>query len=314
MSPKKWIAAMSAALAASAAAACAETPSSAAPEQGPAVETRGETYVMPRSDVRKMTSEDGAEYLIYIAWPAEAPPPEGYPALYLLDGTESFAVAAEFANRLGVYSGMRPGVVIGIGYPGATRRELDYTPDVAPDPEGPPMSGPTGGAEAFLSFIENDVIASVEKDIPIDSTRRTIAGYSLGGLLTLQALFERPDLFRTYVASSPSIWWGGKYVVSLAPGLAEKLPADASPRRLFLTVGQYEQSPMPGKEEDPSWLKIAELSKYARMNDNAQELFDMLQSTEGLETDLEVMPNETHATGDLVAIRAALLHAFADQY
>ncbi len=53
----------------------------------------------------------------------------------------------------------------------------------------------------------------------VDANRRTLAGYSLGGLLTLQALFKRPGLFRTYVASSPSIWYGDKQRAHDAAGI-----------------------------------------------------------------------------------------------
>lgn len=278
----------------------------------PAATTPGTPYVMPRSEVRTMRSASGAEYLIHIAWPKDPPPPGGYPILYLLDGTESFAIAAEFENRLGVYSGMSPGVVVGIGYPGESRRQLDYTPKV---PEGTEMLRPMaekGGAEAFLDFVANQVIPGVEGGKPIDADRRTIAGYSLGGLFTLQALFRRPDLFRTYVSSSPSIWYGDKQVLKLLPGLADRLRKARTERRLFLSAGEYEQSAPPGKEQDPSWLNIADLSIRARMVDNARDLAGRLKA-EPLQVSFRVVPGETHATGDWPALRDALLRAFADK-
>lgn len=273
---------------------------------------KGEPYVMPRSEVRRMRSDGGGEYLIYIAWPQEPPPPGGYPILYLLDGTESFAIAAEFENRLGSYSGLAPGVVVGVGYPDASRRELDYTPAV---PDGTKMlrpMGPNGGGDAFLDFLANKIIPEVEAGHKVDPGRRTLAGYSLGGLFTLQALFKRPDLFRTYVASSPSIWYGEKQVLKSLPGLADRLSGAQPRRRLFLSAGQYEQSPPPGKEQDPAWLKIAELSIAARMVDNARDLAGQLGSAP-LQVEFRVVPGETHATGDWPALRDALHHAFADQ-
>jgi predicted alpha/beta superfamily hydrolase len=281
----------------------AKTPSTAA---------SGEPYVMPRSEVRRMRSSSGGDYLVYIAWPEQAPPPEGYPILYLLDGTESFAIAAEFANRLGSYSGMAPGVVVGIGYPDASRRVLDYTPAVPEGVDTSPAKGPTGGADAFLEFLASQVIPGVEAGHRVDANRRTLAGYSLGGLFTLQALFKRPDLFRTYVASSPSIWYGEKQVLELLPGLSERLSKLSARRRLFLSAGQYEQAPAPGKEHDPSWLEIAELSKRARMIDNARALAERLHSMP-LHVEFRLVPGETHATGDWPALRDSLQHAFADQ-
>lgn len=290
------------------------TPSAALtadPAPASPVATAGTPYVMPRSEVRTMRSAAGADYLIYIAWPKDPPPPGGYPILYLLDGTESFGIAAEFENQLGAYSGMAPGIVVGIGYPGDSRRQLDYTPTV---PEGTEMLRPMtakGGAEAFLDFVADTVIPGVEAGKPVDADRRTIAGYSLGGLFTLQALFRRPELFRTYVSSSPSIWYGEKQVLKLLPGLADRLRKAKTGRRLFLSAGEYEQSPPPGKERDPSWLNIADLSIRARMVDNARELAERL-GKEPLQVSYRVVPGETHATGDWPALRDALQHAFAD--
>ena len=271
--------------------------------------SKGEPYVMPRSEVRPLRSDAGSDYLIYIAWPQQPPPPEGYPILYLLDGSESFAIAAEYQNRLGSYAGRAPGIVVGIGYPDASRRNFDYTPAVPEGVQLVPGMGPTGGAEPFLDFLANKVIPLVEAGHSVDANRRTLAGYSLGGLLTLQALFKRPDLFQTYVASSPSIWFGEKQILKMLPGFAERLDGLPSRRRMLLSAGEYEQSPPPGMERDPSWRRIADISRHARMVDNARELADDLQSAP-MHVEFRVEPGETHATGNWPALRDALRLAF----
>ena len=271
--------------------------------------SKGEPYVMPRSEVRPLRSDVGSDYLIYIAWPQQPPPPEGYPILYLLDGSESFAIAAEYQNRLGSYAGRAPGIVVGIGYPDASRRNFDYTPAVPEGVQLVPGMGPTGGAEPFLDFLANKVIPLVEAGHSVDANRRTLAGYSLGGLLTLQALFKRPDLFQTYVASSPSIWFGEKQVLTMLPGFPERLEGLPSRRRMLLSAGEYEQSPPPGMERDPSWRRIADISRHARMVDNSRELADDLQSAP-MHVEFRVEPGETHATGNWPALRDALRLAF----
>lgn len=273
---------------------------------------KGGPYVMPRSEVRPMRSDTGSDYLVYIAWPQQPPPPEGYPILYLLDGNESFAIAAEYQNRLGGYAGMAPGIVVGIGYPGKSRRNFDYTPSLPEGVTPMPGMGRTGGAEAFIDFLANKVIPEVEAGYSVDANRRTLAGYSLGGLLTLQALFEHPDLFQTYIASSPSIWFGEKQALKMLPGFADRLGDLPSRRRLLLSAGQYEQSAAPGMEQDSSWLRIADISRHARMIDNARELADRLQSAP-IHVEFRVEPGETHATGNWPALRDALRLAFGDK-
>lgn len=280
-----------------------------APVAAPAA-MQGEPYVMPRAEVRRMRSDAGGDYLIYVAWPQQPPPPEGYPILYLLDGTESFAIAAEYQNRLGSYARLEPGIVVGVGYPDASRRNFDYTPAVPGGDTLMPSPGPTGGADRFLDFLAEKVIPAVEKEHPVNPERRTLAGYSLGGLFTLQALFRRPGLFRAYAASSPSIWYGDKQVLKLLPGLADRLSALPARRTLLLSAGQYEQSPAPGTEQDPAWLRIADLSRRARMIDNARELAGLLRSAP-IDVEFHVAPGETHASGNWPALRDALRLAFA---
>lgn len=276
---------------------------------------KGEPFVISNSDVRVMKSKTGAAYRVYVSWPKTPPPPKGYPVLFMLDGDEAFALTSETANRLGPYWDLTPGIVVAIGYPGTSRRFLDFTP---PGPAGvdlPPDSGPTGGVDAFLAFVGDELVPSIQAEYPVDPDRRTLMGYSLAGLFVLEALFKRPELFSTYVAGSPSSFYGNRQVFTLIPSFADKMRAAHLKRRLFLTIGQYEQSPPPGKEKDPSWLKIADLSIKARMDDNARDLAARLKplSSVGLDLDFQVLPNETHASGEWLVTRKGLLQAFAER-
>ena len=79
-----------------------------------------EPYVMDRTDVRDMISEDHAHYRIFIHRPKEPAPETGYPVLYLLDGEDSFPVAAQTSERMARFGGdegYRGVLVVAIGYP-----------------------------------------------------------------------------------------------------------------------------------------------------------------------------------------------------
>jgi len=269
-------------------------------------------YAMPRSEVRTVTSKAGQTYLIFVAWPEAPPPPGGYPILYLLDGNHSFPAYAEIANRWGGHWGLEPGIVVGVGYPGATRRSFDYTPVADTGIPAMNAAGPYGGSAAFLTFLADELIPAVEADYRVDRSRRTLSGYSLGGLMVLQTLFQRPELFRTYVAGSPSIWFGKKTVLSALPAFKARMRRGDLKRDLHISAGQYEQSPPPGMERDPGWLKIADVSRSAKMVDNARALSAELAPlrASGLSTDFTLWPDETHATGNFPGIRQALRHAF----
>jgi hypothetical protein len=137
---------------------------------------------MPRSEVQAMISKAGAPYRIYIALPEAPPPPHGYPVLYLLDGDESFAATAELANRFGRYWALEPGIVVAIGYPSASRRSLDYTPKGDPGPDVP-ATRPTGGADAFLSFVADELVPTIDAAYKTDHGRRDLDGLQPGRIV-----------------------------------------------------------------------------------------------------------------------------------
>jgi predicted alpha/beta superfamily hydrolase len=154
------------------------------------------------------------------------------------------------------------------------------------------------------------LIPAIDAEHHIDPARRTLMGYSLGGLFTLHALFHRPGLFASYVAASPSIWFADKAELAALPAFEQCMRRGDLHARLLLSAGQYEQSPPPGREKDPAWLKIAALSTRAAMVDNARALSARLTRLPGLSVSFAVMQGETHASGDFPAIRESLLRAF----
>ena len=173
---------------------------------------------------RTMKSEDGSRtYRIRIAKPDQAPPPGGYPALYVLDANAVFGTAAETANVQGRRSdktGVPPTLVVGIGYPSEEPfppdRHYDFTLDDDPDalplhPQGGQWP-PQGGARSFLQFLENRLKPEIARSYAVDASRQTLFGHSLGGLFALYALFAAPGTFRTYVAGSPSIHWNKRAI------------------------------------------------------------------------------------------------------
>lgn len=148
-------------------------------------------------------------------------------------------------------------MVVGIGYPNGedydlAARTLDYTPPL-PGTDGTDgtdgkagtaaeSGGKSGGAERFLDFINLELKPLVRQLAPLNAQRQALFGHSFGGLFVLHTLFHHPASFQTYVAASPSIWWGGRQVLAGLDGLAQR--SGGTPR-LLLTVGQLEQAAPP---------------------------------------------------------------------
>ncbi|HUS19995.1 MAG TPA: alpha/beta hydrolase-fold protein, partial [Terriglobales bacterium] len=70
----------------------------------------------------------------------------------------------------------------------------------------------SGGANKFLDFIETELVPEVDKRYATQPYR-IITGHSLGGLFAIHALMNRPQLFQSCIATSPSTWWDDFFVV-----------------------------------------------------------------------------------------------------
>ena len=242
---------------------------------------------LPGTSVRTLeASGSGQAYRIYVSAPAEAPPPGGFPVLYMLDANSSFLTMAQTMAVLSIWrggTGVVPMVIVGIGYPteqafDGVRRGFDYTP--APLPGGPEqhhahrLPYPMGGAERFLDFIEGDLKPLIAREYPIDPGRQALFGHSFGGLFALHVLFTRAECFQTYVAASPSITWGEPAITAEEA----RFTADPThgPIRLLVTAGEYEQKLAPYERDSEQAAETEARLLEFRMIDQARSLVDRL--------------------------------------
>lgn len=183
----------------------------------------------------------GPGHRLFIAVPDAAPPPGGWPVLYLLDGNAAF----DFLTP--AHLAMVPGlVVVGVGYDtdrhfARERRVLDFTaPDgpgdgIRPDPVHPGRMA--GGAAQFFDRLTGPLRAAAEAGLAIDPARRSLWGHSFGGLFTLYALLTRPRAFARFAAISPSIWWDEPLIRRIS-GQAGRMRA---PPPLLVALGDREK-------------------------------------------------------------------------
>jgi predicted alpha/beta superfamily hydrolase len=116
-----------------------------------------------------------------------------YPVLYLLDGTPgSLLEMIAITTRLRNDRNAPEMIIVAIEN---TNRNRDMMPVVAKDYPGPPR------AEAFLGFLEKELIPEIEKAYRTTQPR-ILMGKSLSGLFTVYALLARPTAFNAYVGCS----------------------------------------------------------------------------------------------------------------
>ncbi|TJZ77357.1 alpha/beta hydrolase [Chitiniphilus eburneus] len=245
------------------------------------------------------SNQTGRDYRLFVAVPDAPPPPGGYPVLYLLDGNATFALAAQVART---QRGLDPAVVVGIGYPidGAfdvVARAEDYTP---PLPDALPADAPRtkyreGGAARFLDFIEHTLKPDLAARWPLNPSRQALYGHSYGGLFTLYVLFSRPDAFQSYIAVSPSVWWGERWLLRDHP-----LPAVDHVPQVWIGVGGLEQ----GGADTPA-MDRAKLAERA-MIDGARTLAGTLRA-QGIDARFTVLEGQNHLGALYASVPRAVL-------
>jgi uncharacterized protein len=145
--------------------------------------------------------------VIWVRMPAAAQgKKESYPVLYMTDAGTNINEIGGTIDFLADNNFMPPLIVVGIAN---TDRVRDLTPRHAGNPRADGTVEPlptSGGADKFLDFIQTELVPEIEKRYATEPYR-IFAGHSLGGLLAIHALINRPELFNACIAASPSLWW-----------------------------------------------------------------------------------------------------------
>lgn len=213
------------------------------------------------------------------------------PALYVLDASGLFGMATDVVRLLGLFGELPEMIVVGIAYPVADRSEVlrrrlaDFTPTNVPQEDSlvgahhGALAERSGNARAFARTLLDEIVPLVERRYEVDPARRVLWGYSLGGLFALTVLFESPASFRSYLVTSPSLWWDRRWIFRTEA--AEARRRRDLPARLFLSVGALEES---------------ERERWAAMVTNLEALDRTIASRRypGLRLTRVVFADETH--------------------
>lgn len=173
--------------------------------------------------------------------------------VYVLDADLAFGLAASTmmltAGDL-IDPGVAPAVIVGIGYDQPQDMNIlrvrDLTPEGSVDDwfaesykqlAGRPAE--SGGAAAFLEFIESELHPEVTRRFRVEECTAAIMGDSYGGLFTYFTFLKQSPLFDRYWMGSPGVTGCGRYLLDeLSPLLAQGLDR---PTRVFLSLGERER-------------------------------------------------------------------------
>ena len=159
-----------------------------------------------------------------------------YPVVYLLDGDAHFSSVVGMIEELSEINGNTicpEMIVVGITN---TNRTRDLTPthsDVDPPFVPQNLSEQSGGGEKFAEFIEKELIPYIDSKYPT-APYKTLIGHSFGGLTAINILTNHTNLFNSYIAIDPSMWWNHqKFLAETQKKLSTKNLANVS---LFLAA------------------------------------------------------------------------------
>jgi predicted alpha/beta superfamily hydrolase len=192
------------------------------------------------------------------------------PVLYMPDGgmAEDFLHVAGLV-QVSVGNGtMRPFLLVGIENT-ARRRDLTGPTTNAEDKKIAPQ---VGGSAAFRQFIRQELMPEVKRRYRT-TAETAIVGESLAGLFIVETLLLEPDLFDTYLAFDPSLWWNNNYLVNQAPALLQTKSRQS--KKLFLASSDQKD--------------IAEATGRLAKTLRAK-------TAHGIIWQYESMPQETHGT------------------
>ncbi len=224
-----------------------------------------------------------------------------YPVIYLLDGDWHFISVVGMIQQLSYINGntICPEMII-VGIPIKDRyRDLTPTCDTL-------FSKTSGGYSNFISFIKSELIPYIELNYSV-APYKIFIGHSLGGLTVMKTLIDSPNLFNSYIAIDPSMWWDNQ--ISLKEAKKALSSNKFENKRLFLAIANNMNKGM-----DTLSVRKDKTRNTLAIRSNL-ELSDVLKANtiNKLNYQTKYYVNESHGSIPLIATYDAL-HFLFDFY
>lgn len=221
-----------------------------------------------------------------------------YPVLYLLDGESYFQPTSGVVQYMSSGPGGNcqiPEMIV-VAIPN-TNRTHDLTPThttIGIDGKEAAFLESSGGADAFLTFIREELFPEIEGKFHTLPSR-ILVGHSFGGLLSLYTLLHQPEMFQSYIAIDPSLWWDHQ----LLPREAKDKIRTLRKRSLNVYISSANTPAI--LTDNPHRMRKA-IRKFVKTLDAAR--------TDRFRVGFQFFDSEDHASVGLVSLYQGLLYIF----
>ena len=181
------------------------------------------TDPIPNHDSFSIKSSAVGERRVICVWtpPNYDETKDDFPVLYMPDGgiKEDFPHIANTLAKLVSENSIPPVILVGIEN---TERRRDLT-GPSDDPAEEKIAPLTDGSSKFRQFIADELMPEIDRRYRT-TNQRSIIGESAAGLFVVETLLLQPDMFNSYIAMDPAIYWNKKYLVRTAAEHLSKFP------------------------------------------------------------------------------------------
>jgi predicted alpha/beta superfamily hydrolase len=258
---------------------------------------------VPATEMHEFRATDGTDFDLFVALPKDyvADGSVEYPVFYTIDASQTFAALVQIYRFMEFSGELPPMILVGVDRAGVSwdewwvARILDLTPTADPDAESQMSAAfgaevTSGGADAYLGTLENEIIPWVEARYP-QAPARGLGGFSLGGLFVVHALFSSPGTFTHYLVGSPSLFWDNRVAFDKEAGYSNEF--DDLEAQVFMSAGSLEGTLL------SDMLRMAEALEA--------------RGYDGLQLESQTLPDETHMSGAFLSMSRGLRFLFGTQ-
>jgi predicted alpha/beta superfamily hydrolase len=163
----------------------------------------------------------------------------------------------------------------------------------------------SGGGEKFTSFLEKELIPHIDSIYPV-APYKMLIGHSFGGLTVMNIVINHPNIFNSYVAIDPSMWWDSHKLLNQAQDAFEKQKFDG--KMLYMGIANT----MPAKM-DTLQVRVDTSGSTDHIR-SILKLKDILQrdsKTDGLNFGYAYYKNDDHGSVPFITEYDALHFLFS---